>query len=71
MSGFLAELQQFIVMAVMLFNMCNSNEFNRQACMKDWDTWLIPELVRAWNIKTGKEIPYQNEENMVEWHQQQ
>ena len=71
MSELIAEATQLITMLVMLFNMCNSNEFNRQACMKDWDTWLIPELVRAWNIKSGKEIPYQDEKDMVEWHQQQ
>ncbi len=71
MSELIAEATQLITMLVMLFNMCNSNEFNRQACMKDWDQWLIPELVRAWNIKSGKEIPYQDEKDMVEWHQQQ
>ena len=53
-------------MVVMLFNMCNSNEFNRQACMSDWDQWLIPELIRAWEIKTGQEIPYQNEKDVLE-----
>jgi len=39
--------------------------------MKDWDTWLLPEITRAWQIKTGQEDPYQNEEDVVEWYEQQ
>lgn len=66
MTELVAEVTHLITMLVMLFNMCNSNEFNRQACMKDWDTWLIPEIVRLWEIKTGKEIPYQNEKDVLE-----
>ena len=58
-------------MITMIFNMCNSNDFNRKQCIKNWDTWLLPEITRAWQIKTGQETPYQNEEDVVEWHQQQ
>lgn len=38
-------------MVVMLFNMCNSNDFNRKACMKDWDEWLYPALYEAYQTK--------------------
>ena len=50
-------------MLIMVFNICNSNDFNRQQCMKDWDTWLIPELQKGWDIITEKEKPYQEEKN--------
>ena len=66
MTGLIIEINNLLIMVVMLFNMCNSNEFNRQACMSDWDQWLIPELIRAWEIKTGQEIPYQNEQDVLE-----
>ena len=71
MSSLVAEITQVLTMITMLFNMCNSNDFNRQQCMKDWDTWLLPEITRAWQIKTGQEDPYQNEEDVVEWYEQQ
>ena len=38
-------------MAVMLFNMCNQSDFNRKACMSDWDVWLYPELQRIWDTR--------------------
>lgn len=50
----------------MLFNMCNSNDFNRQQCMKNWDQWLIPVLQRAWDIYTGKEELYQEEKESLD-----
>jgi len=53
-------------MAVLLFNMCNSNPQAREACMKDWDVWLYPEIQRAWEIYTGKEKPYQEENDILE-----
>ena len=31
---------------------------NIQACTTDWDVWLYPELVRAWELKAGIEVPY-------------
>ena len=66
MGGLIIEIKHLLIMVVMLFNICNQNEQTRQACMSDWDQWLIPELVRAWEIKTGQEIPYQNEKDMLE-----
>ena len=53
-------------MIVMLFNICNSNDINRQQCMKDWDVWLIPEIQRAWDIYTEKYVPYQEERDILE-----
>lgn len=71
MGSLVAEITQVVTMITMLFNMCNSNDFNRKQCLENWDTWLLPEISRAWQIKTGQEPPYQNEEDVVEWHQQQ
>lgn len=53
-------------MFVMLFNICNQSDFNRQQCMKDWDVWLVPELVKGWDLYTKKEKPYQNEKEILE-----
>ena len=53
-------------MAVLLFNMCNSNPQAREACMKDWDVWLYPELQKGWDLYRGKETPYQNEREQLE-----
>ena len=53
-------------MFVMLFNICNQSDFNRQQCMKDWDVWLYPELVNGWNLYTEKEKPYQREKEILE-----
>ncbi len=51
---------------ILLFNMCNSNDFNRQQCIKNWDQWMVPELQRAWNIYTGKEELYQEEKESLD-----
>ena len=59
------EIGSFLSMVVMLFNICNSNDFNRQQCMKNWDVWLIPEIQRAWDIKSGSEVPYQEEKDVL------
>lgn len=50
----------------MVFNMCNQSDINRQECMKDWDVWLYPELVKGWDIYTEKEKPYQREKEILE-----
>jgi len=70
-SSLVAEIMQVVTMITMLFNMCNSNDFNRKQCLENWDTWLLPEISRAWQIKIDQKPPYQNEEDVVEWHQQQ
>ena len=61
-STILRILESFIL----IFNMCNSNDFNREQCMKNWDTWLIPELQRAWDIYTEKEELYQEEKEKLD-----
>ena len=57
---------RLLSMLVMLFNVCNSNDFNRQQCMKDWDVWLYPELVKGWELYTGEKIPYQEEKDKLD-----
>jgi|TARA_E500000318_G_scaffold99342_1_gene101301 hypothetical protein len=52
-------------MIVMLFNMCNSNDFNRKACLKELPPQIIPTLREAWELKTKKRIPYQNEKEKL------
>ena len=53
-------------MFVLLFNMCNSNPQAREACMKDWDVWLYPEIQRGWRIYIGEEELYQEERDSLE-----
>ena len=62
----LSNILRFLHMCVMLFNICNQSPQTRQACMSDWDVWLIPELQRAWDIYTEKETPYQEEKEILE-----
>ncbi len=57
---------RLLSMFVMLFNICNQSDFNRQQCMKDWDVWLVPELQKGWDLYTEKEKPYQNEKEILE-----
>ena len=60
------QIFRLLSMFVMLFNICNQSDFNRQQCMKDWDMWLYPELVNGWNLYTEKEKPYQREKEILE-----
>ena len=30
------------------------------------DQWLIPDLIHAWELKTGKYIPYQEERDYLQ-----
>ena len=53
-------------MLVMLFNICNQSDFNRQQCLKDWDVWLYPELVKGWELYTGEKTPYQEEKEKLD-----
>jgi len=57
---------RLLSMFIMLFNICNQSDFNRQQCLKDWDVWLIPELQKGWDLYTEKEKPYQNEKEILE-----
>mgnify|MGYP000005838476 CR=1 FL=1 len=61
-----SEVVRLLSMVAMLVNMCNSNDFNKEQCLKDWDQWLYPEIHRAWEIKTRQELPYQDEKEVLE-----
>ena len=61
---------QILSMVVMLFNICNQSDFNRKECLTNWDKWLYPELVKGWDLKTGKEKPYQQEQEALRDHDQ-
>lgn len=52
-------------MILLLFNMCNSNDFNRKQCLKDWDIWLYPELKRGWDIYMNNSILYEEERKKI------
>jgi len=30
------------------------------------DQWLIPDLIHAWELKTGKYVPYQEEKDYLQ-----
>lgn len=60
----MTEAVRIATMVMMLFNMCNQNDFNRKACTTDMEIWLYPELQRAWELRTGKETPYESENSM-------
>ena len=62
----ISTILRILEMFILLFNMCNTNDFNRQQCIKDWDQWLIPELQRAWDIYTGEEELYQEEKESLD-----
>lgn len=62
----LSTILKLFNMIVMLVNICNSNDFNRQQCMKDWDVWLVPEIQRAWDLYTEQYVPYQEENDILE-----
>ena len=57
---------RLLSMLIMLFNICNQSDFNRQQCMKDWDVWLYPELVKGWELYTGEKTPYQEEKEKLD-----
>ena len=57
---------RMLSMLVMLFNICNSNEFNRKQCLTDIDVWLVPELKKGWELYTGEKTPYQEEKEKLD-----
>ena len=61
-----SEIVRFFSMAAMLFNICNQNDFSRKQCLTDMDKWLLPELVKAWELKTQQTIPYQDEKDKLQ-----
>lgn len=62
----LSPILNLLTMIIMLFNICNSNDFNRKQCMKDWDVWLFPEIQRAWDMYTEQYVPYQEERDKLD-----
>jgi hypothetical protein len=60
------QIFRLLSMFVMLFNICNQSDFNRQQCMKDWNVWLVPELQKGWDLYTEEEKPYQKEKEILE-----
>ena len=44
---------------------CVTVSSNWEYCYKV-DQWLIPDLIRAWELKTGKYIPYQEEKDYLQ-----
>ena len=45
---------------------CVTVPSNWQYCTKDMDVWLYPELVRAFDLLTEKETPYQSEQDVLD-----
>ena len=39
---------------------------NWEYCAKDWDVWLYPEIQRGFDMLTEKELPYQDERELLE-----
>ena len=37
-----------------------------KACTSDHDEWLYPVIRQAWDLKTGRELPYQQEADILE-----
>lgn len=48
-------------MAGMLFNICTQSAETVKLCMTDQHVWLWPEIQRAWDLYTERELPYQEE----------
>lgn len=61
-----SEIVRLLSMVGALFSMCTSNAFNLSQCSKNWDQWLFPEVKRAWDIKTRRETPYQEEKEVLD-----
>jgi len=43
---------------------CTTVSANWEYCSRI-DEWLIPELISAWELKTGKVVPYQTEKEYL------
>ena len=39
---------------------------NWEYCYKDMDVWLFPEIQRGWDLYSGREKPYQEEQEILE-----
>ena len=45
---------------------CVTNPENWNQCFTKFDEWLIPELVRGYEIWSGQELPYSDEADMMD-----
>ena len=45
---------------------CVTNPNNWQYCFNDHDVWLYPEIQRAWDLMTGEETPYQEQQDVLD-----
>jgi hypothetical protein len=43
---------------------CTTVPANWEYCSRI-DEWLIPDLISAWELKTGKVVPYQTEKDYL------
>jgi len=61
---------QLINYIIFFFNMvvvpCVTVPENWNYCYKNMDVWLYPEIQKGWDLYTEKEIPYQNERELLE-----
>jgi len=61
---------QLINYIILFFNMvvvpCVTVPENWNYCYKNMDVWLYPEIQKGWDLYTEKEIPYQNERELLE-----
>ena len=61
---------QLINYIIFFFNMvvvpCVAVPENWNYCYKNMDVWLYPEIQKGWDLYTEKEIPYQNEREILE-----
>lgn len=48
-------------MAWMLLQICTQSPETVKLCMTDQHIWLWPEIQRAWDLYTERELPYQEE----------
>ena len=44
---------------------CVTNPDNWKQCFSDHDQWLYPELIRGWELYTGRETPYAEERGIM------
>ena len=62
-------MQTIWVYSITFFHMvvvpCVTVPSNWKYCYKV-DQWLIPDLIHAWELKTGKYVPYQEEKDYLQ-----
>ena len=59
-------MMQALSMALMLLKICTQSVETVKLCMTDQHIWLYPELRRAWDLYTRREVPYQQEADRLD-----